>query len=434
MKIQTNIEKKHLIALVAFVLIVSLFAVTIANPIKGRITGAVTAEPVKFTVENIVAGSPSYNYWDSCDYIDGGEEMANAFCKSKGYVGLSEESKQCYYTILLSADNKVRNNWELSTDGKITLTPNEYNHGKIATRIYCDGGTTITPDPETPNPTTDYNPGHSASDIDFSTGFSNLNILGEVFIKSDSGTTRILSESRGTFLQSGDETQTRGSWKPFYITPYGTASDTKFAIDAEGDVGIGTKTPSEKLEVDGNIIASGTICNTKGCVGDSSGGSSSVISGGILDVKQTENGVLRLIAGSTGNYLQSGDETQAQYSWRPFYIGAYKTGGDVKLAIDADGNVGIGTKTPSKKLEVDGDVKVSGKLSLAISDIDMGASSGDNIPVLKRPFGECTERGAITFRQYGPIETADDELCYCGQFWNRVTRNSELRWICLGTP
>jgi len=35
-----------------------------------------------------------------------------------------------------------------------------------------------------------------------------------------------------------------------------------------GNVGIGTTTPSEALEVSGNILASGTICNGTGCTGD----------------------------------------------------------------------------------------------------------------------------------------------------------------------
>lgn len=40
----------------------------------------------------------------------------------------------------------------------------------------------------------------------------------------------------------------------------------------DGNVGIGIITPSEKLDVVGNIIASGTICDSTGCIGSGGGG------------------------------------------------------------------------------------------------------------------------------------------------------------------
>ncbi len=41
-----------------------------------------------------------------------------------------------------------------------------------------------------------------------------------------------------------------------------------------GNLGIGTETPAEALDVQGNIQASGTICDSTGCIGSGSGGTS----------------------------------------------------------------------------------------------------------------------------------------------------------------
>ncbi|MDZ7611497.1 MAG: tail fiber domain-containing protein [Candidatus Moranbacteria bacterium] len=75
------------------------------------------------------------------------------------------------------------------------------------------------------------------------------------------------------------------------------------------DLGVGTRDPNEKLDVRGNIVASGTICDTNGCIGD--GGGSSL-------------------------WNQNGSDI--------YYNG---------------GNVGIGRNNPQDELDVNGDLLLS---------------------------------------------------------------------------
>jgi hypothetical protein len=90
--------------------------------------------------------------------------------------------------------------------------------------------------------------------------------------------------------------------------PVGT-NDVLLVPLSGGNVGIGTTTPSEKLEVDGNINASGFICDSNGCIGSGSG----------ADTDWVENG---------GNVYR------------------------------LTGNVGIGTNNPAYTLDVDGTVRI----------------------------------------------------------------------------
>lgn len=87
----------------------------------------------------------------------------------------------------------------------------------------------------------------------------------------------------------------------------GTQNTERVRIDASGNVGVGTTSPSQKLDVQGNIVATGTICGSTGCVGDSSS------------------------------------------QWTTSGSSIYYT----------SGNVGIGTSSPSSSLEVTGQIKAN---------------------------------------------------------------------------
>ena len=107
-------------------------------------------------------------------------------------------------------------------------------------------------------------------------------------------------------------------------------------ISGQGNVGIGTTTPSQKLEVNGWAQVDGTI----------------VANGGALQ------------ASGTLSSQNSGTDTQV-FWWadnRIAYMEAHNFSNNTKLPIALNawgGNVGIGTTQPGAKLEVNGSVKLS---------------------------------------------------------------------------
>jgi hypothetical protein len=103
----------------------------------------------------------------------------------------------------------------------------------------------------------------------------------------------------------------------------------KFAIDSTGNVGIGTTNPGEKLEVAGNIKVSGSAT-----IGNFNFFGTNCASIGGIVCGSSMLTVLGSFSASTSSF--------------PYGI------------WDALGNVGIGTTNPTAKLEVAGDLKVSG--------------------------------------------------------------------------
>ena len=112
----------------------------------------------------------------------------------------------------------------------------------------------------------------------------------------------------------------------------GVNSSEHLVIDDGGNIGIGTKTPSEKLTVAGNVSASGSMTGN------------GISSNGNLDMNG--NSIVNVASGSIT--FEDGAS-----------IGSSGTGN-----LSLSGNVGIGTDTPSEKLEVNGNTKIDGIFTL----------------------------------------------------------------------
>jgi hypothetical protein len=133
----------------------------------------------------------------------------------------------------------------------------------------------------------------------------------------------------------------------------------KMRITSAGNVGIGTGTPTEKLDVTGNIKASQLYINNPS--GDSSievGGAGNVY----IDLKKpnSDDRDLRITTDGTDSVIDSAGGL------------LIATANNERMRITNIGSVGIGTATPSSKLHVNGD------LTLSSTTVAASASAGSN--------------------------------------------------------
>ena len=101
-------------------------------------------------------------------------------------------------------------------------------------------------------------------------------------------------------------------------------------IDASGNVGIGTTSPAYNLQIDD---ASSAVLQLKDL---SNSGSASVF---FADSAQNTPGFIQY--NNSGNYLRFG------------------TNGSERVRLDSSGNVGIGTSSPTFKLDVAGNARAA---------------------------------------------------------------------------
>jgi hypothetical protein len=111
-----------------------------------------------------------------------------------------------------------------------------------------------------------------------------------------------------------------------------TSGSTRLFISSSGNVGIGTTTPTVKLEVNGNVTT-GAVLNIGGATGN-------------VGELNFFNNVVKIARTSTSG------------------LDFYTTGGQPGLSLTSTSLFGIGTTTPNAKLDVSGSAIISGSLAL----------------------------------------------------------------------
>ena len=239
-----------------------------------------------------------------------------------------------------------------------------------------------------------------------------------------------------------------------------TSGSERVRIDGEGNVGIGTASPGEKLEVVGNISASGNfVANQITASGDIQ---TNVVRGytyptyNILSLEDdnlpNQNGVSLHSVGSMAHYIDvNNNSSNDSFDWLADDNSAGSATNLMSLTDEGNlsvsgtgsfsegrftGKVGIGTTTPGEKLEVVGNISASG--DIIGSELNIISSNLNGSSRMNRITYDTGHSGSMILRDehatldlYNPLEadtlekgsvlTFSDNY-YGGSSYNQTTR------------
>jgi trimeric autotransporter adhesin len=207
--------------------------------------------------------------------------------------------------------------------------------------------------------------GDGASDIYIGDGTNNVDILFEQSgaIKAEDGSTGVTLT-----IGSGDTTLVLESPISGNITASGNISAS--GTGSFGMVGIGTTTPSEKLEVSGTIKSISTSAAHLILNGDTNNTGDTGDVDAIIDFLADGNPGIYGYRINTENWAG-----QTALNFQEYINGAYTS----RLFISKDGNVGIGTTTPTARLHVAGNILATTNITASSNIRASGFLTAQNI-------------------------------------------------------
>lgn len=239
----------------------------------------------------------------------------------------------------------------------------------------------------------------TASEIHLSPGYA-VDFDRSVAMQYAPGTTG----AAGGVLKIGQMSKNNANWT-HGATAFFTSGAERLRINSAGNVGIGTASPAYKLDVAGQIrSSSGGIVFPDGTVQTTAGGGTSsqwttsgtniFYNGGNVGIGVTNPTAKLYVSGvgPSGTAVFTGSALSSHFNYNgdgseDTYIRGGKSTSRV-IINDANngnvlmlggGNVGIGTAGPTEKLEVVGNIKVSGNINAKYQDVAEWVESSQDL-------------------------------------------------------
>lgn len=242
---------------------------------------------------------------------------------------------------------------------------------------------------------------------------------------SSGGTFRI-NQSSGTSTGRAFHSTNAGTGDSFLVEDQ--ASDpTPMVVSSDGNVGIGTTTPTQKLHVVGTVSATNLTGDGSGItgIGWNDGGSN------IYTVATTDNvGIGTTTPSTTLEIIETSNR-------HPIMVSSTPTGDGDILILTNDGNIGIGTTSPNESITVKG--STTGTISIKTWNTNSSGLAGIKVHNSDNKGFEmvATGSGYAVPSTYGVLATEGENLSFGesdGTINLRVNSGGTIRFTPTDTP